>query len=152
MGGLRSASARLQNKIGDMMPDLLLVFVGLLFVGLGVENWYDTRPIPNGVLTTGRIVEMKEVEDPDGGQPFRYPVVEYPGPLEGTRRFVVEFTGVGRVGETVPVRYDPDDPTRAQWADHPGRLLWLAFVGMGAVAWLLLFALWGRRWMRRRTG
>ena len=152
MGGLRSASAWLQNKIGDMMPDLVLVFVGVIFVTVGVTSWRDSRPIPNGVLTTGRIVELQEVEDPDGGRPLRYPVVEYPDPREGTRRFVVEFTGVGRVGQTVPVRYDPDDPARAQWADHPGRVLWLAFVAVGVVVFLVLFALWGRRWMRRRQG
>lgn len=149
MGPFRSAAAWLQNQIGKVLLDLFLAFLGVLLIGVGVSHGLDARPIPHGVLTTGRIVEIKEVTYRDEPSD-RFPVVEFTGPHERTHRLVIEFTGYGRVGDEVPIRYDPEDPSRAQWVDHPGSWLWKAAVGLGVVLWLGLVGLWGWRWRVNR--
>ncbi len=125
----------------------MVISTGLIAGGL--FSWQAQRPIRGGVLTTGRIVEIKEVRNPQGGRPDRFPVIEYSGPGERSHRFVLEFTGVGSVGQTVPVRYDPADPSRAEWVDHPGRWMWAIPVVLGTVGWLGLVGFGWWRWWRR---
>ncbi len=57
--------------------------------------------------------------------------------------------GADERSHVVPVHYDPDDPSRAQRADHPGGWLWKVFVGIGAVGWVVVVSVW---WWRRSAG
>jgi len=140
----------LERKILPAGPYVLLVLISTGLIVGGLFSRHAPRPIEGGVLTSGRIVEIKEVRYPGGGQPDRFPVIEYSGPGERSHRFVVEFTGIGSVGQTVPVRYDPDDPARAEWVDQPGRWMWKIPVVLGTLGWLGLLGFGWWRWSRRR--
>jgi hypothetical protein len=63
-----------------------------------------------------------------------YPVIEFTDRYERTHRFENKIGGSGfgidgKIGQVVKVRYDPDDPTRAQWADQPGAWVTPAMLG-----------------------
>ncbi|MEJ7765414.1 MAG: hypothetical protein WKF86_07950 [Acidimicrobiales bacterium] len=50
----------------------------------------------------------------------------------------------------VKVRYDPDEPSHAQWADQPGAWIPLVAIGVGAALLLVELGLVARRALRRR--
>ncbi len=126
--------------------DVVLVLVGTGFVIGGLAMWKDQQPIPGGVITTGRIVRIAERVDEDN-QTFRFPVIQYTDRFERVHTFEGLYSGFGgTVGHEVRVRYDPDDPARAQWVDQPGRGLWIAFFGVGVATWLVAVGIWCRRW------
>ena len=134
--------------------DILLVLLGTGFVIGGLFMWKNEQPIPNGVMTTGRIVGFVERTDDDNAT-FRLPVIQYTDHFERVHTFegLYDGFGEGRTGDQVRVRYDPRNTARAQWADQPGRGFWIVFVGIGVATWLVAVGVWWRRWwVGRRAG
>lgn len=136
------------------LGDVLLLIIGVILLVIGLSFWRTNRPMAGGVVTTGRIVAHVTKYD-DGGNRWEFPVIEFSDRRERTHRFEAESTGTGAkgtIGRVVEVRYDPDDPSRAQWADQPGRWVWRPVVATGALVLLgdLVWAAW--RLLRGRRG
>ena len=127
--------------------DIVLVLVGTGFVIGGLIMWRDEQPIPDGVITTGRVVRIAERVDRNN-QTFRLPVIQYTDRFERVHTFegLYDGFGGGRVGDEVRVRYDPRNTSRAQWADQPGRGFWVVFFGVGVATWIVTIGIWWRRW------
>jgi hypothetical protein len=136
------------------VADVVLVAIGVILVGIGLSFWQGTKPISDGVETTGRIVAHVTKYDNEGNR-WEFPVIEFTDLREQGHRFEADVTGTGakgEVGRAVTVRYDPDDPSRAQWADQPGRWVWRPVVATGVVVLLgdLVWVVW--RLVRGRRG
>ena len=137
--------------------DIVLVVVGVLFIGIGLGIWSTQRPIEGGIVTTGRIVDQVTRTDSDGEE-MTFPVVEFTDERERAHRFENEIGGggvggvQGTIGQVVKVRYDPDEPSHAQWADQPGAWIPLVAIGVGAAVLLVELGLVARRARRRGTG
>jgi len=134
--------------------DIVLVLAGAIALLVSVGLWFDQRPIEGGIITTGTIVEHVTRTDSDNSK-STYPVIEFTDRSERTHRFENKIGGSGfgaegRIGQVVKVRYDPDDPSRAQWADQPGAWVSTATFGVGLLLWVIELVLVGRRWLRRR--
>lgn len=135
--------------------DIVLVVVGVLFIGIGLGIWSTQRPIEGGIVTTGQIVDQVTRTDSDGEE-MKFPVVEFTDERERAHRFENEIGGggvggvQGTIGQVVKVRYDPDEPSRAQWADRPGAWIPLVAIGVGAAVLLVELGLVARRACRRR--
>jgi len=130
------------------MGGLVCGFAGMVFLLTAVGMWKDQQPIPGGVVTTGEIVGFERVRQEEGGTPFRYPVVEFRANQDSTQRFTVQSNDeTSKEGYRVSVRYDPQNPARAQLATPPDELLWAAFAAFGVFNWfaVLIFWLRGRR-------
>jgi len=121
-----------------IVGDVVITAVGIVFILVGLSMWRGQQPIEGGVLTTGQIVGHRVVraEDSDGGtSTYRYPIIEFRDQQEALHRFDVELSGFGGdAGDVVQVRYDPMNPSRAQWADQPGKWFWIVFFASGLVA------------------
>jgi len=129
-----------------------VVFVGVGAVVGGLAFRHSQQPIGGGVLTTGHIVEevVEESSDSDGRtRTVVFPIIEFTDRREHTHRFRGQLSGVGTVGDAVRVRYDPDDPSHAQWVDQPGGWAWILMVLIGLA---LLAAPAGLLIRRRRRG
>ena len=134
-----------------LKTDIVLISTGALFLGLGLHWWSLERPIPGGVVTAGKIV-AQVTETDSNGVDFIHPVIEFTDRYERTHRFQWQIAGSEfDVGQTVKVRYDPDDPSHAQWADQPGQGFSLAVAGGGAVLWIAELGVVARRLVRRRA-
>ena len=140
------------------LADVVLVAIGVILVGIGLSFWRGTKPIAGGVDTTGRIVAHVTRYDNEGNR-WEFPVIEFTDRREQLHRFEEDVTGTGakgEVGRVVKVRYDPDEPSKAQWADQPGRWVWRPVVATGAVVLLgeLVWVAWRlvRRRRRARSG
>ncbi len=135
--------------------DVVLVLTGMMSLVIGLSLTIAQRPIQGGVLTTGRIVDQVTKVDSEGDR-ATYPVIEFTDRQERTHRFENEIGGSGvggvqgSVGQVVKVRYDPDKPTRAEWADQPGLWMPLLVVALGAVLLLIELGLVVRRVLRRQ--
>lgn len=150
---LRSVESWLGDHLTPRLAaGLVAAAAGTVFLLVAVETWRGQQPIPGGVVTTGEIVGFEEVRPEGGGSPLRYPVVEFKANRDSTQRFTIEsHDQTSRKGYRVDVRYDPDDPKRAQPATPPDKLLWAVFGGLGALLWFTALALWlwGRLAARR---
>lgn len=135
--------------------DTVLVAAGAISLVIGLSLWNAQRPIEGGVLTTGRVVDQVTKVDSEGDR-ATYPVIEFTDRQERTHRFENEIGGggvggiQGRIGQVVTVRYDPEKPSRAQWADQPGQGLPLVVVAFGAVLLLIELGLVTHRLLRRQ--
>lgn len=89
---------------------------GLLFLALGVWQYFSARSFVNeGVITQGRVVDMKTVSGSDGV--MFSPVFEYEDERGG--RYLKEsdtasYPAKYSPGEMVKVIYQPDDPIDAK--------------------------------------
>ena len=145
---LRTVGSWAEAHVGDVV----LLLIGAILVGIGLSFWRTNEPIADGVVTSGRIVARATKYD-DEGTRWEFPVIEFTDRRDQDHRFEAEVAGTGakgEVGRVVKVRYDPDDPSRAQWADQPGRWVWRPVVATGVVVLLgdLAWAAW--RLVRRR--
>ena len=134
--------------------DIALVVGGAFALLLSVVFWFDERPIEGGIITTGTIVQHVTRTDSNDSE-STYPVIEFTDRYERTHRFENKIGGSGfgidgKIGQAVKVRYDPDNPSRAQWADQPGAWVTLAMFGAGILLLVIELVLVGRRWLRRR--
>ena len=130
-----------------------LVVIGALLIVIGLSFWRADKPIAGGIVTAGRVVAQTTKFD-DGGNRWEFPVIEFADRQQQKHRFEAKVSGTGakgEVGRVVKVRYDPNDPSRAQWADQPGRWAWRPVVATGVVVLLgeLAWAAW--RLVRRRA-
>ena len=146
---LRTVGAWVEAHVGEVV----LLAIGALLLGIGLSFWRTNKPIDDGVVTTGRIVAQVTKYDDEGNR-WEFPVIEFTDRREQTHKFEAQVTGTGAkgaVGRAVKVRYHPDDPSRAQWADQPGRWVWRPVVAAGAVVLVgdLAWAAW--RLVRRRV-
>ena len=112
------------------------LYVALGMFALGVFFLLRTMAFLRGaVATTGTVVDMERYSGEHG--PTYTPVVEYVRP-DGLRQRFSEEGSSSRpgcaVGDTVPVKFDPENPERAR-IDRPLRLWGLPafFLLMGAV-------------------
>ena len=131
---LRALGSWAEAHIGE----IVLLVIGALLIGIGLSFWRTDKPIAGGVVTAGRVVAHATKYD-DGGNRWEFPVIEFTDREEEKHRFEAKVSGTrakGEVGRVVKVRYDPDDPSRAQWADQPGRWVWRPVVATGAVVLL----------------
>ncbi len=138
-----------------IVSDVVLPIVGVVFVLAGISEWRAQQPIKGGVVTDGRIVGQAVRESTGSGtagETDNYPIIEFRDRRERTHRFESRVTGTGRkTGDVVEVRYDPADPSRAQWADQPGRWLWIVLVVVGSITLLVEVGLLvRRRWAASR--
>jgi Protein of unknown function (DUF3592) len=146
---LRTVGSWVEAHLGEVV----LLIIGVLIVLIGLSSWRTNKPIGGGVVTTGRIVDQVTKYD-DGGNRWEFPVIEFTDRRSQVHRFETELTGTGgkdKVGRAVKVRYDPDDPSRAQWADPPGRWVWRPVVATGVVVLVGDLALATWRMARRRA-
>ena len=80
------------------VTDALFVVVGALLILIGVSTWRQDRDLKReGLMVRGTLVADSEVEYVDRA---------------GVAHRLSE-PGAGRKGQSVWVRYDPDDPSRA---------------------------------------
>jgi len=115
------------GRLSRYFVDLVMIVAGLMFVTVGVGLLIQQQPIKGGVVTTGTIVDQVVKRDSDNSR-STYPVIEFTVQNERLHRFQSELGGhgmgmEGKIGQAVKVRYDPDDPSDAQWADQPGQSL-----------------------------
>lgn len=133
--------------------DSIFVLVGIVTLGIGLILWSAQRPIEGGVLTTGQIVDQVTRFDSQGTR-MTFPVIEFTDLQEQTHQFESEIGGgggvQGTIGQVVKVRYDPEEPARAQWADQPDQWVPLAVAGLGAILLLIQLGLIARRLVRRQ--
>lgn len=134
--------------------DITLVLAGVIALAVAFGLWLDQRPIEGGIVTTGRVVDHVTKLDSDHSK-STYPVIEFTDRYERTHRFENKIGGSGlgvegKIGQVVEVRYDPGDPSRAQWADQPGHWVPVAVMGAGIGLLLVEFVIAGRRYLRRR--
>lgn len=138
-----------------IITDLVLTAVGVGFVLAGLGMWRSQQPIEGGVLTAGTIVDKvtRQSTDSDGHtSTFRMPIIEFTDRFEREHRFEAEMSGFGEdIGDVVEVRYDPSNPSRAQWADQPGKWMWSVFAGIGLLVLLVEIGLLFRRRSRFRA-
>ena len=120
-----------------IVGDIVLTVVGIIFVVVALTTWRSQQPIEGGVVTTGHIVShvAKQSRDADGtSHTVKLPIIEFPDQNQVVHQFEGKMSGFGEeVGDEVSVRYLPSDPSQAQWADQPGKWLWIAFLGFGIV-------------------
>ena len=74
--------------------DIVLVVVGVLFIGIGLGLWSTQRPIEGGIVTTGRIVDQVTRTDSDGEE-MTFPVIEFTDKNERAHRFENKIGGGG---------------------------------------------------------
>jgi hypothetical protein len=113
-GGVEKAASCLEYiQSGCLWGVLHLVWMALFAWGafLGYQSWTLAR---DGATTTGTVIENREVSDSEGTT--YKPVVRFEVGDE-----VYTFEGGNsssppayRVGQTVPVQYDPNNPSNAQ--------------------------------------
>ena len=133
-----SGSSRLRifgSWVEAHIGDVVLLLIGVLLIVIVLSFWRADKPIAGGVVTAGRVVAQATKFD-DGGNRWEFPVIEFTDSQEQKHRFEAKVSGTGakgEVGRVVKVRYDPDDPSRAQWADQPGRWAWRPVVATGVV-------------------
>lgn len=118
----------------------MFVLGGLAVLGLANAAWNVPRTwrLAAGERVEGRVVGFKRVDRSS------HLVVRYDAPDGRSVRFRSEVTrpsGVG-VGDLVPVRYDPYDPSLAEVESFPaiwGRVVTPAVIGLvfGVIAMLL---------------
>jgi len=143
------------GKLTEWATDIALVVAGVLFIGIGMSIWTTERPIEGGIITTGRIVDQV-TRTYSNDEKSTFPVIEFTDENERAHRFENEIGGggvigvQGTIGKVVKVRYDPDDPSHAQWADQPGAWIPLVVIGVGAALLLVELGLIARRALRRR--
>jgi len=143
------------GRLSRYFVDLVVGVAGLIFVGVGVGLLIQQRPIKGGVVTTGTIVDQITKRDSDNSR-STYPVIEFTDQNERLHRFQSEIGGhgmgiEGKIGQIVKVRYDPRDPSDAQWADQPGQSLPVVAIVVGGLIWLGEVGLVGWRLYRRRA-
>lgn len=146
---LRTVGSWVEAHIGDVV----LLAVAVLLIGIGLSFWQTNKPIAGGVVTNGRIVSHVTKYDDEGSR-WEFPVIAFTDRREREHRFEAKITGTGgkgEVGRGVKVRYDPDDPSQAQWADQPGRWVWRPVVGTGVAVLLAELAWVAWRRVRRRA-
>jgi hypothetical protein len=137
------------------MTDVVLTAVGVGFLLAGLGTWRSQQPIKGGVLTTGMIVDKvtRQSSNSDGSSStFKMPIIEFTDKFEREHRFEAGTSGFGEeIGDVVQVRYDPTNPSRAQWADQPGKWMWSIFAGIGLLVLLVEIGLLLRRRSRFRS-
>jgi len=123
------------------LSDVVLTVVGVAFIIGSLVIWRSQQPIEGGVTTTGRVVDqvVRTRTDSDGNRRTdSYPIIEFSDQRERKHRFETNVSGFGgETGDVVQVRYDPSNPSRAQWADQPGQWLWIVVFIVG---WIVLVA------------
>lgn len=128
----------------DHSTDILLIMIGALFIVIGLVVRQASLPIDGGVTAQGRIVgHVVSRQDDD-----KRPTIEFTDASGAVHRFdskVGGFLFEGDVGDVVEVTYDPDDPSRVEVAENPGRWLWFLLCGAGVALWLGELGLLGCR-------
>lgn len=119
--------------------EITLIAAGGIFLAVALGLLSSQRPIKGGVVTTGRIVGHFS-RTGEGNTNSKFPIIEFTDQEERVHRFESELGGSGggiegEVGQAVQVRYDPANPSHAQWADQPG--VWL-LKGLAIFGGLLL--------------
>jgi len=105
----------MNNFVGKkwiVIVGLVLIVPGLLFLGLGLWQYFEARSfVENSVTTDGKVMRMDTLSGNDGV--MFAPVFEYTDE-NGNRYLKASDTGnypaKYRVGVTVKVLYQPDDP------------------------------------------
>jgi hypothetical protein len=120
-----SADTPLLNKL----KGVLFALVGLVFLGIGVNDYVDTRDfVRDARRTEGVVIALNEGP--------AHPEIEYAD--ETGRKFTMPGGGwiSYRRGDRVGVLYLPNDPHHESRIDDPGALWDLAavFGGLGAAA------------------
>ncbi len=144
---LRLAGSWVEAHLGDVV----LLAIAALLLAIGLSFWRTNKPIADGVVTTGRIVAHVTKYDSEGTR-WEFPVIEFTDRRAQNHRFESEVMGAGvkgGIGRVVKVRYDPADPSRAEWADRPGRWVWRPVVTAGVAVLLGDLAWAGWRLARR---
>jgi hypothetical protein len=126
---------------------LILLLVGVIIFGvIMVINYIQTSFANSALPATGRVVELDESCDSDGCS--YSPVIEFVTKDEQTSRFESNYSEAPprfRVGESVEILYDPNDPTRGEVASYlnfwtnPIMVIFAAVgAGIGLLGMLLL--------------
>ncbi len=140
---------------------VLPALAGVVFLGHSVARWRRWRPEPHWRAATGRVLTPVRLSgltaSSIGGHATTYAVTRlayeydvggltYTAYLEQVPARPVRVPGRGRraggplrVGGTLPVRYDPADPTRVVPDEH---LEWGALASLTAGALALALAAW----------
>jgi hypothetical protein len=117
-----------------------LVVVGIVCgVGVVAATWLGWRKQADWVAVDGHVVEMVSRAIRPGASILYYPVVEFSGPVGERLRFESNLGSrppAYRVGQTVRVRYDPNDVKRAQIDSLLTR--WFAPGGLAALCGLMI--------------
>ncbi|MEM1184989.1 MAG: DUF3592 domain-containing protein [Planctomycetota bacterium] len=104
----RSQAAAKKNSAG------CLGVIAMVFLGIAGVLAFNTWSFINRAVVTEAIVIDVEVFDDDEGVTYR-PVFGFPtgnGPVEASPKVATGEYDY-EIGETVEIRYDPDDPTHA---------------------------------------
>ncbi len=144
-----------RNVVGTV---LVLVALGLLAVGWRLTET-DRFFLLHAARTTGQVVAHEGFEREARKVQQRFRLVVAFTTAGGERVRFRSTSNYGRppyaVGETVPVRYDPDRPTRAR-VDRRIELLVPVLIWLGAVVLLgvvgVAIAVFGPRNVRRAPG
>jgi len=112
--------------------------IGVILFAVAGFLYYRARAfIRNGVLTTAVIVSIDATgtsTDSDGNETTDYSaLVEYTADGTVYRNYLDTYSSSMRVGQTVPIRYLPNDPNKIQYAKNEYMAVWL-LGGFGAAA------------------
>ncbi len=92
--------------------------LGVVLLGAAAWTFYKQRDkAMSGVRATGKVIDLtREITTP-GSTGVYYPVVEFTLPSGETITFTSDYgtrPASHKVGQSVTVRYDPDDPQKAE--------------------------------------
>jgi hypothetical protein len=113
-----------------------LLLLGTIFIGLGIYRWHKTQRFNRAAQrTSGTIIALKEVSDPDGR--YDYPVVRF----VSAQGAMIEFEGkvnlvggAGHIGRSVEVLYNPHKPEEAQIKSfYQQHMVSTVLIGVGAL-------------------
>ncbi len=121
-----------------MSPEWGQLVFGLIFLGFGIGCWaMMERDVRHWIKSAGAVVDHEKRSSvkasSSGSRTMYYAVVEFDTP-DGQRHRATSTYGLRQpppVGTTVPIRYDPADPSKATTA--PNWFRWAFSYGFGAI-------------------
>jgi hypothetical protein len=127
-----------------LLVGVIFLAVGAIQLGLGIFFFARTRRfLRTAVETTGTIVDLVESRSSEGGTSYKA-VVEFQTADGRSMKWTESMASnppAGDIGEQIPIKYDPKNPSRARIAKRFRLwfvsallgLLGLLFLGIGAV-------------------
>jgi hypothetical protein len=128
------STQRNRSRLGSVVGALIGLVLGAAFLGAGLWARSSTRPLDDGVIVVGTVVDIDERTDSDGDRTYA-PIVDYVDPATGRTHRLAGVVATGsrpQLGSSRDVSLRPGDPGSARVVG-PAWFPWI-FIGVGAGA------------------